>query len=117
MQTLSGTSLKDDIRDFNWDFAPLWEWFKHFVSFHYHQYGWVAVAVIVVSIILLALNTDAFKGTMTLILANLYKQISDILKWIVLGVFGLGFVWLKNMSFSKLHHALRSIASMGRHKD
>lgn len=105
-------SWLEKLRNWNWDFAAIGEWFLETAEFHIQRIGWPAYIGIGLTLIVLGLSFPASRGLTALLVSGVFRTIFTHIQ-IVLSLVTVQFVgWFAKWGLSQFHRLRRWLVSL-----
>lgn len=73
----------DKIRNWNYDLAPIWQWFLNIAEFHVTRIGWPAYIGIAMALIGVGLSIPATRGMTALIVSGTIRMFFTYIQIVV----------------------------------
>lgn len=74
---------QDKVREWNYDFGPIWDWFLDIAQFHVTRIGWPAYIGIAVTVIAIGLSIPATRGMTALIVSGTIRMVFTYIQIVV----------------------------------
>lgn len=102
----------------DWDLSDLADWFTNLAGFHISEHGWIAGLIIVVTVWVLLLITDATSHATSLVTASLVRAVSNAVAFLTIGVLAYALLGLQRLFMAKARTSIKILGRVyGKPKD